>query len=63
MEGTFIDADIEGLIGVAAGATAADKAAGVKDYRQKEGADTWADTVKTCRTTGSKDAAEKKAKW
>ena len=55
------DADIEGLIGVAAGATAADKAAGVKDYRQKEGADTWADTVKTCRTTGSKDAAEKKA--
>ena len=55
------DADIEGLIGVAAGATAADKAAGVKDYRQKDGADKFADAVKTCKETGTKTTEQKKA--
>ena len=58
---TASDADIEGLIGVAAGASLADKAAGVKDYRQKDGADKFADAVKTCKETGTKTTAQKKA--
>ena len=52
---------IEDLIGVDADASTEEKAAVVKDYRQKEGANSWADTVKTCKATGSKDAAAKKA--
>merc|ERR1712195_1205 len=58
---TASDADIEGLIGVAAGASVADKAAGVKDYRQKDGADKFADAVKTCKETGTKTTEQKKA--
>merc|ERR1712166_700549 len=58
---TASDADIEGLIGVAAGASVADKAAGVKDYRQKDGADKFADAVKTCKETGTKTTAQKTA--
>merc|ERR1712166_1178872 len=36
-------------------------AAGIKDYRQKEGADKWADAVKTCKEDGTKTTAQKKA--
>ena len=46
---------------VKTGTTQKDIDAEVKAYREKQGASEWADTVKTCKETGTKDANAKKA--
>ena len=55
--------NVAGLLGLAVetGTTQKDIDAKVKAYREKEGADIWADTVKTCKATGTKTTAQKKA--
>lgn len=53
--------NVASLLGleVETGTTQKDIDAKVKAYREKEGADTWADTVKTCKATAVGDVAKK----
>ena len=55
------DADLDALLGVDPTATDAEKKSQRKAKKETAGASEWADTVKTCKETGTKDATAKKA--